>query len=95
MDWLLLGRHMLLSLLIVVVMLFALPMAQAWAAEQAWTVHRTADGFQLASDALTLEIDTERATLRSVVVGDRSIVPRRGCSKGRRYALEGAFPLEG
>jgi hypothetical protein len=74
MDWLLLGRHMLLSLLIVVVMLFALPMAQAWAAEQAWTVHRTADGFQLASDALTLEIDTERATLRSVVVGDRSIV---------------------
>lgn len=74
MDWAFLDRYTLVSLLMVVIVLVVLPLAPAWGEEQAWTVHTTANGFQLVSSALTIEIDTERATLRSVVVGEKSIV---------------------
>ena len=74
MELLLSDRHWWFVLASVLILLLFLFPARAKGAQNGWEVHGTPEGFRLVSGALSLEIDTARATLRSVVMGDKSFV---------------------
>lgn len=67
-------RHLLSALSSVLILVLLLIPVRARGAEKGWKVHTTPEGFQLVSSALSVEIDTKRGTLRSVVTEDKSVV---------------------